>query len=98
LQAAEKSLERLQTGYIDLLILHSPIPGPQLRKESYGALQSLVRLGKVRSIGVSNYGVQHLKELLDQNPEIKPAVNQIEVIYLKSSGKSFILEIFRKIY
>lgn len=82
MQAAEKSLNKLQTGYIDLLILHSPLPGPQLRKESYDALQKLVSLGKVKSIGVSNYGVKHLKELLDQKPKIKPAVNQVEVIYL----------------
>ncbi|RIA88383.1 aldo-keto reductase [Glomus cerebriforme] len=79
LQAAERSIEKLQSEYIDLLILHSPLPGPQLRKESYDALQKLVRLGKVRSIGVSNYGVQHLKELLEQKPEIKPAVNQVEI-------------------
>ncbi|CAI2165198.1 16702_t:CDS:2 [Funneliformis geosporum] len=79
LQAAERSLEKLNTDYIDLLILHSPLPGPQLRKESYDALQKLVRLGKVKSIGVSNYGVTHLKELLNQNPEIKPAVNQVEI-------------------
>lgn len=80
MQAAERSLEKLQSEYIDLLILHSPLPGSQLRKESYDALQQLVRLGKVKSIGVSNYGVKHLKELLEQKPEIKPAINQVEVI------------------
>jgi diketogulonate reductase-like aldo/keto reductase len=53
-----------------------------LRKESYDALQQLVKSGKVKSIGVSNYGVKHLKELLEQKPEIKPAVNQVEVIQL----------------
>jgi len=79
LRAAERSLEKLQTEYIDLLILHSPLPGPELRKESYNALQKLVRLGKVKSIGVSNYGVKHLKELLDQKPEIKPTINQVEI-------------------
>ncbi|CAB4405626.1 unnamed protein product [Rhizophagus irregularis] len=79
LQAAERSLEKLQSEYIDLLILHSPLPGSQLRKESYDALQQLVRLGKVKSIGVSNYSVKHLKELLEQKPEIKPTVNQVEI-------------------
>ncbi len=87
MKAAEKSLERLQTEYIDLLILHSPLPGPRLRKESYDALQKLVKLGKVKSIGVSNYGVKHLKELLDQKPEIKPAVNQVEVNFLSIEDK-----------
>ncbi|CAG8465749.1 3561_t:CDS:2 [Racocetra fulgida] len=79
LKAAETSLEKLQTGYIDLLILHSPLPGPEKRAESYKALQELVKRGLVKSIGVSNYGVKHLKELLDSNPEIKPTLNQVEI-------------------
>ncbi|CAG8606890.1 15264_t:CDS:2, partial [Cetraspora pellucida] len=79
LKAAEKSLENLQTDYIDLLILHSPLPGPKKRAESYKALQELVKRKLVKSIGVSNYGVKHLKELLDSNPEIKPTLNQIEI-------------------
>ncbi|CAG8526155.1 13388_t:CDS:2 [Ambispora gerdemannii] len=80
LRAAEASLSRLQTGYIDLLLLHSPLPGKKNRRESYLALQELAANGKVKSIGVSNYGVHHLTEILD-DPEIniKPAVNQIEV-------------------
>ncbi|CAG8567777.1 15132_t:CDS:2 [Cetraspora pellucida] len=79
LKAAEKSLEKLQIDYIDLLILHSPLPGPKKRAESYKALQELVKRKLVKSIGVSNYGVKHLKELLDSNPEIKPTLNQIEI-------------------
>ncbi|CAG8578004.1 10328_t:CDS:2, partial [Dentiscutata heterogama] len=79
LMAAETSLSRFQTSYIDLLLIHSPRPGSQKRIESYRALQELVKRGNVRSIGVSNYGVKHLKELMDTNPEIIPAVNQIEV-------------------
>lgn len=79
LKAADTSLKNLQSGYIDLLLLHSPLPGPQKRAESYKALQELVKRGLVKSIGVSNYGVKHLQELLDSNPEIKPAVNQVEI-------------------
>ncbi|RIB25780.1 aldo/keto reductase [Gigaspora rosea] len=79
LKAAETSLSKLQTSYIDLLLIHSPRPGPQKRVESYKALQELVKRGKVRSIGVSNYGVKHLKELMNIDPEIIPAVNQIEI-------------------
>ncbi|CAG8763811.1 8619_t:CDS:2, partial [Dentiscutata erythropus] len=79
LKAAETSLSNLRISYVDLLLIHSPRPCPQKRAEAYRALQELVKLGKVRSIGVSNYGVKHLKELMDTNPEIMPAVNQIEV-------------------
>ncbi|KAG9306700.1 hypothetical protein G9A89_004247 [Geosiphon pyriformis] len=79
LRAADESLQKLHTEYIDLLLLHSPLPGKKKRQESYQALQELVEQGKVRSIGVSNYGVHHLKELLSSKPKIKPAVNQIEI-------------------
>ncbi|KAF0421292.1 Aldo/keto reductase [Gigaspora margarita] len=78
LKAAETSLSKLQTYYIDLLLIHSPRPGPQKRIETYRALQELVKRGIVRNIGVSNYNVKYLKELMDANPEIMPAINQIE--------------------
>ncbi|CAG8655445.1 2116_t:CDS:2 [Gigaspora margarita] len=89
LKAADTSLKNLQSGYIDLLLLHSPLPGPQKRAESYKALQELVKRGLVKSIGVSNYGVKHLQELLDSNPEIKPAVNQIHPWLTRSDIVSF---------
>ncbi|KAI1309497.1 hypothetical protein EDD11_004083 [Mortierella claussenii] len=77
--ACELSLERLGMDYIDLYLIHSPNPGAERRTESWNALQKLVALGKVKSIGVSNYGIHHLKELLGSNPTIRPVVNQIEV-------------------
>ncbi|CAG8503752.1 4904_t:CDS:2 [Cetraspora pellucida] len=79
LMAAETSLSKLQTSYLDLLLIHSPRPGSQKRIESYRALQELVKRGKVKNIGVSNYCIKHLKELMDTNPEIMPVVNQLEV-------------------
>ncbi|KAG0336869.1 hypothetical protein BG000_006063 [Podila horticola] len=77
--AANLSLQKLDVGYIDLYLIHSPKPGPELRAESWKALETLVEQGKVKSIGVSNYGVAHLKELLASNPRIKPVVNQVEI-------------------
>ncbi|KAF9938236.1 hypothetical protein BGZ67_000381 [Mortierella alpina] len=79
LAACELSLEKLGLDYIDLYLIHSPRPGPERRTESWNALQKLVSQGKVKSIGVSNYGVHHLKELLGSNPTIRPVINQIEV-------------------
>ncbi|KAF9110709.1 hypothetical protein BGX27_005994 [Mortierella sp. AM989] len=79
LAACERSLEKLGLDYVDLYLIHSPNPGAERRHESWNALQKLVALGKVKSIGVSNYGVHHLKELLGSNPTIRPVVNQIEV-------------------
>ncbi|KAG0322227.1 hypothetical protein BGZ99_003426 [Dissophora globulifera] len=77
--ACELSLERLGLDYIDLYLIHSPLSSPERRNESWNALQKMVAMGKVKSIGVSNYGVHHLKELLGSNPTIRPVVNQIEV-------------------
>ncbi|GAB5590480.1 hypothetical protein Unana1_05380 [Umbelopsis nana] len=79
IKACEKSLQKLGLDYIDLYLIHSPNPGPKHRKDSWDALQYLVAKDKVKSIGVSNYGIQHLKELLGSNPNIRPVVNQLEI-------------------
>jgi diketogulonate reductase-like aldo/keto reductase len=60
----------------------SPGTGKQLRSESWKALEDLQKEGKVRSIGVSNYGIHHMKEVFEVG-SIKPAINQIEVQYVK---------------
>jgi len=77
--ACNSSLDKLGLDYVDLYLIHSPNPGRKKRKESWEALQQLVAEGKAKSIGVSNYGIHHLEELLGSNPTIRPAVNQIEV-------------------
>jgi diketogulonate reductase-like aldo/keto reductase len=71
-----KSLENLQTYYVDLLLLHFPVTG--LRKKSWQALEKLQTQGQVRSIGVSNYTIRHLEEMKEY-AEITPAVNQVEL-------------------
>ncbi|ODV79347.1 Aldo/keto reductase [Suhomyces tanzawaensis NRRL Y-17324] len=66
--------------YIDLLLLHSPLPGTKKRLESYAVLQEAVEAGHVRSVGVSNYGRHHVEELLQWSGLTHPpAVNQIEI-------------------
>ncbi|KAF9903731.1 hypothetical protein BX616_001548, partial [Lobosporangium transversale] len=77
--ALELSLEKMGLDYVDLYLIHSPLCGSELRTKSWKALETLVEQGKAKSIGVSNYGVHHLKELLGSNPTIRPVVNQIEV-------------------
>jgi diketogulonate reductase-like aldo/keto reductase len=74
---AAKSLEKLNIGYIDLYLIHSP-HNPSERMEMWRAMEELVGEGTVRSIGVSNYGVHHIQEVLEQGT-IPPAVNQIEL-------------------
>ncbi|KAH6639439.1 NADP-dependent oxidoreductase domain-containing protein [Boeremia exigua] len=78
-KAIKKSVKECGLGYIDLFLLHSPYGGKKARLESWRAVEDAIDDGEVKIGGVSNYGVKHLQELLDSNPRIAPAVNQIEV-------------------
>ncbi len=71
----DKSMNRLQLGYVDLFLIHWPIEG--LRLESWKALVDIYNQGGAKAIGVSNYTIRHLTELF-ANSDTKPAVNQVE--------------------
>jgi len=73
--AFEKSRKRLGLSYIDLYLIHWPVEG--LRTESWRAFETLLKERKCRAIGVSNYMIWHLEELLNNSSTI-PAVNQVE--------------------
>lgn len=75
LRAFDRSFRGLNVGYVDLYLIHWPVGG--LRSESWKALQDIQRSGRARSIGVSNYTVRHLEELLAKSSAI-PAVDQVE--------------------
>jgi len=75
LKAFEKSRHDLGLDYIDLYLIHWPVPG--LRHDSWKALLKLHDQGLARSIGVSNYTIRHLEELLTAAPA-PPSVNQVE--------------------
>jgi diketogulonate reductase-like aldo/keto reductase len=78
LHAFEKSAGKLGVEQIDLLILHQALPSAFDRTlEGYRALEALLADGNVRAIGVSNFMVEHLTQLLDR-AQVVPAVNQIE--------------------
>src|SRR6185312_8870348 len=75
----EKSAGKLGVDQIDLLILHQALPSAFDRTlEAYRALEALLKDGRVRAIGVSNFMVDHLTSLLERR-DVVPAVNQIEV-------------------
>ena len=79
LHGFDKSAGKLGLDQIDLLILHQPLPSDfDKTVAAYRALENLVKDGKVRAIGVSNFMVEHLTRLLETAPVV-PAVNQIEV-------------------
>jgi len=76
LRAFDASLGRLGLEYVDLYLVHWPVP--KLRRDSWRALERLDDEKRARAIGVSNYMVNHLQELLG-DARVPPAVNQIEV-------------------
>lgn len=71
----EGQLKRLQTDYVDLLLIHWPVNGKYL--DTWRAVEKIYRDGKARAIGVSNFNIERLKDIL-KNSSIKPAVNQME--------------------
>ena len=71
--AVDKTLARLDTPYIDLLLIHQPFADYY---GTYRAMEKAVRAGKVRAIGVSNFYPDRFVDLAE-NVEIKPAVNQL---------------------
>ena len=78
LHGFEKSAAKLGVEQLDLLILHQALPSAFDRTlEAYRALETLLADGKVRAIGVSNFMVDHLTQLLER-ASVVPAVNQIE--------------------
>ncbi len=76
LKSFETSLQNLQTEYVDLLLLHFPVP--LLRKNTWKALVEIQRAGGARHIGVSNYTIRHLEEIKQQGLPL-PYVNQVEL-------------------
>ena len=96
----EETLQNLGMEYIDLFIIHAPWPWNEMGKdcskgnvEAYRALEDIYKAGKARAIGVSNFEVEHLQNILDNN-DIVPHVNQIG--YFIGIDQSKIIEFCRK--
>ena len=78
LRAFDTSMSNLGLAYVDLYLIHWPCARRGLYPESYRALETLYREGRVRAIGVCNFQPAHLDRLLE-TAEVIPAVNQIEL-------------------
>ncbi|MEW1813122.1 aldo/keto reductase [Pseudarthrobacter phenanthrenivorans] len=74
----EGSLERLGLDYLDLLLIHWPLPGRDQYVSTWQTFERLQAEGKVRSIGVSNFKPAHLERLMAET-DVVPAVNQIQL-------------------
>lgn len=77
LAAFDESMKKLGLEYLDLYLIHWPLPSKGKYVETWEALEKLYKDGRVRAIGVSNFKVHHLQDIL-ANCEIKPMVNQVE--------------------
>ncbi|HKI47167.1 MAG TPA: aldo/keto reductase [Balneolales bacterium] len=75
IKAFNTSLEKLGTDYLDLYLIHWPVVGKY--KETWHAMENLHKEGKIRAIGVSNFLVHHLQDLMSY-ASVVPAVNQVE--------------------
>ncbi|KUH98835.1 oxidoreductase [Mycolicibacterium acapulense] len=78
LSAFDKSMGRLGLDYLDLYLIHWPLPAKGAFVDTFKAFAHLREQGRIRSIGVSNFEPEHLRELVDATG-IVPAVNQIEL-------------------
>lgn len=74
-----KKIDDSENGYVDLFLIHSPNGGKEARKTMWLALEKAKESGKVRDIGVSNYGKGHIEEIKSFGKVWPPAINQIEV-------------------
>ncbi len=72
----EESLKKLQTNYLDLLLIHWPVK--DCVRDTWQVMEEFVLEGKVRSLGVSNFNKHHLDDLLE-HAKVRPVINQIEV-------------------
>ncbi|TVX97176.1 aldo/keto reductase [Cohnella terricola] len=86
IKACRASLDRLGLDYVDLYLIHWPVEGKS--KETYKALEDLYAQGLAKAIGVSNFDIAQLDELMG-SCRIKPMVNQVEINPLHTQKKLF---------
>lgn len=78
LQAFEKSMDRLKLDYVDLYLIHWPMPAHPRYLETWKAFTKLYNEKRIRAIGVSNFMPDHLQDLITKS-DVVPVVNQIEL-------------------
>lgn len=78
LRSFDASLARLGLEYVDLYLIHWPVPAKDAYVDTYKAFEKILADGRAKAIGVSNFLPEHLERLIGET-EVVPAVNQIEL-------------------
>jgi hypothetical protein len=76
INAIDRSLELCGLDYVDLYLIHGPWGGPDVRRQAWEACVAAQKAGKVKSIGISTFGMRHMQELFGSG-ELLPAVHQV---------------------
>lgn len=76
--AVETSLEKLKTDYLDLYLMHWPVPAQDRYVDAWKSMIALQKEGIIKSIGVCNFNIEHLQRIIDETG-IPPVINQIEL-------------------
>lgn len=77
-EAIQEGLDRLNIGYVDMMLIHWPAPKQDKFVETWRAFEEVLETGKVRGIGVANFNINHLEKLLG-SANVVPALNQVEL-------------------
>jgi 2,5-diketo-D-gluconate reductase A len=79
MRAFQGTLDALDIGYLDLFLIHWPLPGVGSFVDTWKAMERMLEGGQVRAVGVSNFQEHHLRRLQEEGASVVPAVNQIEI-------------------
>jgi diketogulonate reductase-like aldo/keto reductase len=90
LKAAEQSLKRIGSPYVDLYLIHWPNPSVPIG-ETISAMEKLLKEGLVRNIGVSNFNIKELQDAIDATKACEISANQIEYNYAKKGPEADII-------
>ena len=93
LKAFEKTLENLQTDYLDVYMIHWPSLNAELNLETWRAMEELYSQGKVRALGLSNFLPYHAEPIM-KNCKVKPSVSQLE--FHPGHTQTFALNYYRE--